>query len=40
MENGAPRIYDLNAGAMVKQPTGKPFEIFPGDIISVGERNF
>ena len=40
MENGAPRIYELNAGAMVKQQTGKPFEIFPGDIILVGERNF
>ena len=40
MENGAPKIYELNAEALVKQKTSKPFEILPDDIISVGERTF
>ena len=40
VENGSPKIYHFDAGAMAKDPKNKPFEILPGDIITVGERTF
>jgi polysaccharide export outer membrane protein len=40
VENGSPKIYPFDAGAMAKDPKKKPFEILPGDIITVGERTF
>jgi polysaccharide export outer membrane protein len=40
MENGAPKLYDLDAEKMSKNPARRPFEILPDDIITVGERTF
>jgi protein involved in polysaccharide export with SLBB domain len=40
IENGSPKIYNIDAGEMSKDPTKKPFEILPDDIITVGERAF
>jgi polysaccharide biosynthesis/export protein len=40
IENGAIKIYRLDAGEMSKNPTKKSFEILPDDIINVGERTF
>lgn len=40
VENGSPKIYHFDAGEMAKDPRKKPFEILPGDIITVGERTF
>ena len=40
VENGSPKIYHFDAGGMAKDPKKKPFEILPGDIITVGERTF
>jgi polysaccharide export outer membrane protein len=38
--NGSPKIYNLDAEKMAKDPKNKPFEILPDDIINVGERIF
>jgi polysaccharide export outer membrane protein len=40
IENGAPKVYHFDAGKMAKDPSKKPFEILPDDIITVGERTF
>jgi protein involved in polysaccharide export with SLBB domain len=40
MENGQRKVYNLNAGSMAKDEKSKPFEVFPGDNITVGERFF
>jgi protein involved in polysaccharide export with SLBB domain len=40
IENGSPKIFNIDAGEMSKDPTKKPFEVLPGDIITVGERTF
>jgi len=40
VENGSPKIYHFDAGQMSKDPTKKPFEILPDDIITIGERTF
>ena len=40
IENGSPKIYHLDAGEMSKDPKKKPFEIFPDDIITVGQRTW
>jgi polysaccharide export outer membrane protein len=40
IENGSPKIYHFDAGAMSKDSKKAPFEIFPDDIITVGERTF
>jgi polysaccharide export outer membrane protein len=40
MENGSPKVYNLDATAMTRNPSKKPFEIMPDDIITVGERTF
>jgi polysaccharide export outer membrane protein len=40
IENGVPKVYDLNAGEMEKDPTKAPFEILPDDIITVGQTTF
>ena len=40
VENGSPKIYHFDAGEVAKDPKKKPFEILPGDIITVGERTF
>jgi protein involved in polysaccharide export with SLBB domain len=40
LENGSPKIFNIDAGEMSKDPLKKPFEVLPGDIITVGERTF
>jgi polysaccharide export outer membrane protein len=40
IENGSPKIYNLDAGEMAKDQKNKPFEVLPDDIINVGERTF
>jgi len=40
LENGSPRVFDLDAREMEKNAKKKPFEILPDDIINVGERTF
>jgi polysaccharide export outer membrane protein len=40
LENGSPKIHNLDAAEMSKDPAKKPFEILPDDIITVGERTF
>jgi polysaccharide biosynthesis/export protein len=40
VENESPRIYNLDAAEMSKDPMREPFEILPDDIITVGERTF
>jgi len=40
IENGAPKVYHLNAGEIEKDPTKKPFEILPNDIVTVGQTTF
>jgi hypothetical protein len=38
VENGASKIYRVDAGEISKDPNKKTFEILPDDIITVGER--
>lgn len=38
--NGEQRIFKLDASAMAKDKDSSPFEILPGDTISVGEKIF
>jgi len=38
--NGSLSVYELDAADMAKDKKTKPFEILPGDIITVGERVF
>lgn len=40
VESGSPKLYHFDAGVMAKDPRNKPFEILPGDIITVGEKNW
>src|ERR1700722_5983858 len=40
VENGAPKIFHLDAEQMSKDAKKAPFEILPNDIITVGERTF
>ena len=40
IENGSPKIYQLDAGDMSKDAKKKSFEILPDDVITVGERTF
>ena len=40
MENGQRKVYNLNAGSMAKDERSKPFEVLPGDNITVGEKFF
>ncbi len=40
VENGSPKVFHLDAGEMSKDPSKKPFEVLPDDIITVGERTF
>ena len=40
VENGAPKIYRLNADEMSQDQKKKSFDVLPNDIITVGERTF
>jgi polysaccharide export outer membrane protein len=40
LENGAPKIYHLNAAAIAEDASKAPFAILPDDVITVGERTF
>ena len=40
VENGSPKIYHFDAGAMAKDPKKKPFEILPGRHYHRWRKNF
>jgi polysaccharide export outer membrane protein len=40
VENGAPKIYRLNAEEISQDQKKKSFDVLPNDIITVGERTF
>ena len=40
IENGATKVYHLDAGKMADDQKEKPFEILPNDVVDVGERTF
>jgi len=40
IENGKRTIIPVDAGKMAKDPSRKPFEVLPDDVITVGERTF
>jgi polysaccharide export outer membrane protein len=40
IEKDQKKVYSLDAGSMAKDERAKPFEVFPNDNITVGERIF
>jgi protein involved in polysaccharide export with SLBB domain len=40
IENGAPKVYRLDANEIANNSSENPFEILPNDIVTVGERTF
>jgi polysaccharide export outer membrane protein len=40
IENGSPKIFHFDADQMSKDSNKAPFEILPGDIITIGEKTF